>query len=78
MSIADILTQAGLKKGMQRGLEKGLRQGRQEGRQEGKQEGKQEGLLEAARKMLLAGVDAGVVSRAMGLSRQKLTALAKK
>ncbi|MEM7495488.1 MAG: hypothetical protein AAF471_04995 [Myxococcota bacterium] len=51
---------------MQRGLEKGLRQGRQEG------------LLEAARKMLLAGVDAGVVSRAMGLSRQKLAALAKK
>ncbi|MEM7495052.1 MAG: hypothetical protein AAF471_02725, partial [Myxococcota bacterium] len=55
---------------IQEGLETGLQKGRQEGRREG--------LLEAARKMLLAGVDAGVVSRAMGLPRHKLAALRKK
>ncbi|MEM7495640.1 MAG: hypothetical protein AAF471_05815, partial [Myxococcota bacterium] len=52
-----------------------LRESRQQGLQEGLEKGRQEGLLEAARKMLLAGVDAGVVSRAMGLPRQKLAAL---
>ncbi|MEM7494587.1 MAG: hypothetical protein AAF471_00265 [Myxococcota bacterium] len=59
---------------MQEGLEKGLETGLQKGRQEGRQEG----LLEAARKMLLAGVDAGVVSRAMGLPHHKLAALRRK
>ncbi len=43
-----------------------------------RQEGRQEGLLEAARKMLSAGVDVGIVAQAMGLSRQKLAALGKK
>ncbi len=63
MRVAGALFRDGRQLGLQEGLEKG------------KQEGKKEGLLEAARKMLLAGVDVDVVSRAMGLPRQKLMTL---
>ncbi|MEM7495475.1 MAG: hypothetical protein AAF471_04925 [Myxococcota bacterium] len=51
------------------------REGKQEGLRERLRQGRQEGLLEAARKMLSAGVDVGVVSKAMGLPRRKLAAL---
>ncbi|MEM7494593.1 MAG: Rpn family recombination-promoting nuclease/putative transposase [Myxococcota bacterium] len=70
--------QQGLREGLEKGRQEGRQEGRQAGRQEGRQEGKQEGFLEAARKMLLAGVDVGVVSRAMGLPRRKLVALREK
>lgn len=66
MRVAGVLLRESRQQGLQEGLEKGLEKGRSEG------------LLEAARKMLSAGVDVAVVSRAMGLSRQKLAALRKK
>lgn len=52
-----------------------IQEGKQLGLQEGLEKGRQQGLPEAARKMLLAGVDAAIVSRAMGLSRQKPASL---
>ena len=55
MSIADVLTQAGMRQGMRRG--------------------KLERSTEIARNLLVAGIDAQVVSQATGLPRHKLSAL---
>ncbi|MEM7494738.1 MAG: Rpn family recombination-promoting nuclease/putative transposase [Myxococcota bacterium] len=62
MSIADILTQAGLKRGLEKGLEKG----------------KLERSMEIARNLLAAGIDLKLIAGATGLSRQKLVALRRK
>ena len=47
------------------GMEKGLTKGREEGLAKGRKEGREEGKLEAARKMLAAGIDAKVIADAL-------------
>ncbi len=51
-----------------------LSRARKEGRQEGRQEGREQGKLEAARRMLAAGVDLETVCQALEIPANQLSA----
>lgn len=66
----------GLEEGRQQGLEEGREAGRAEGIEMGRSRGREEGLIEAARGMLLAGLDVETVGRATGLATAMVQELA--
>ena len=55
----------GMEKGLTKGREEGRKEGREEGLVKGREEGREEGKLDAARKMLAAGIDAKVIADAL-------------
>jgi len=63
------------KEGRAEGLEEGRAVGLEEGRAAGLEEGRAAGILQAAAAMKAAGVDAGIIAQATGLSAGRITEL---
>ena len=63
---------AGKKKGEEIGMEKGIKAGKKKGEEIGIEKGKKEEKVEIARNLLLQGVDAKIIEKSTGLSRQSI------